>query len=202
MDLFDHTRPGPKNLLPKDGTALYFGPIMGERDADQYFTTLLHTIDWRQDQVVLFGRKITTRRKVAWYGEKPYTYHYSNLTRTALLFTETLIELKSQVEKISAETYNSCLLNLYHDGTEGISWHSDAETDLKPEGAIASVSLGAQRKFVLRHKQSQETISQELAHGSLLVMSGPIQTHWQHRLATSKKILSPRINLTFRTIVD
>ncbi|HAV54098.1 MAG TPA: alpha-ketoglutarate-dependent dioxygenase AlkB, partial [Aequorivita sp.] len=105
------------------------------------------------------------------------------------------------IETISGETFNSCLLNLYHSGAEGMGWHSDAEKDLKKNGAIASVSLGAERKFALKHKQTKETVSLNLEHGSLLLMKGTTQTHWLHRLPPTKKIHDPRINLTFRTIV-
>ncbi|MFN3299274.1 MAG: alpha-ketoglutarate-dependent dioxygenase AlkB family protein, partial [Sediminibacterium sp.] len=109
---------------------------------------------------------------------------------------------KAVVEKISNETYNSCLLNLYHDGEEGMGWHSDAEPELKPNGAIASISFGAERKFNFKHKITQEKKQIILHHGSLLVMKGTTQRYWQHQLPSSKIIKEPRINLTFRTIQE
>ena len=149
----------------------------------------------------MFGKTIITKRKVAWYGDQPYEYTYSHVTKSALPWTPALQRIKNKVEEVSCDTYNSCLLNLYHDGSEGMSWHSDDEKELKPEGAIASVSLGAERKFVLKHKQSAEKVEVFLHHGSLLVMKGETQTHWVHRLPPTKKVNTPRINLTFRTII-
>jgi len=109
--------------------------------------------------------------------------------------------IKDKVEKASSETYNSCLLNLYHNGEEGMGWHTDNEKELKKEGAIASVSFGAVRKFAFKHKKTQEKVELTLDNGSLLVMKGTTQSHWLHRLPPSKKITTPRINLTFRTII-
>ena len=112
-----------------------------------------------------------------------------------------MLALKSKIEIETGESFNSCLLNLYHTGEEGMAWHSDGEKDLKKDGAIGSVSFGAERKFSFKHKTTKETVSLMLEHGSLLVMKGTTQTHWLHRLPPTKKILKPRINLTFRTIV-
>jgi len=118
------------------------------------------------------------------------------------MWTPELLELKAIAEQRTGETYNSCLLNLYHTGEEGMAWHSDGEKDLKKDGAIASLSFGAERKFAFKHKRTGETVSIVLEHGSLLVMKGTTQTHWLHRLPPTKKIHSPRVNLTFRTIID
>ena len=111
-----------------------------------------------------------------------------------------LLELKSIIEEKTDLKFNSCLLNLYHNGNEGMAWHSDAEKDLKKNGAIGSLSLGAERKFAFKHKETKETISLILEHGSLLVMKDITQSHWLHRLPPTKRIDKPRINLTFRTI--
>jgi alkylated DNA repair dioxygenase AlkB len=111
------------------------------------------------------------------------------------------LKLKDKIEEASGETYNSCLLNLYHNGEEGMGWHTDNEKELKKEGAIASISFGAPRKFCFKHKQTEEKVDLLLDHGSLLVMKGSTQSHWLHRLPPSKKINSLRINLTFRTII-
>ena len=116
-------------------------------------------------------------------------------------WTKELLELKKLVEKETGESFNSCLLNLYHDGTEGMAWHSDAEKDLKKNGAIASLSFGAERKFSFKHKLTKELVSLVLEHGSLLVMKDTTQSHWLHRLPPSAKHNKSRINLTFRTIV-
>lgn len=169
-------------------------------DADQYFASLLQNIEWRNDEAVIFGKKIITKRKVAWYGEQPFSYTYSKTTKTALPWTNDLLALKEIIECETNETFNSCLLNLYHDGSEGMAWHSDGEKDLKKNGAIGSLSFGAERKFSFKHKWTKETVSQVLQHGSLLVMKDTTQTNWLHRLPPTKTVHTPRVNLTFRTI--
>lgn len=189
-----------ENLLPQDGTVNYFGKIMDEAIANDYFEQLLTHIEWQNDQAIIFGKKIITKRKVAWYGDRAFEYTYSNSSKYALPWTEELLELKQQIEMITGETFNSCLLNLYHTGEEGMAWHSDGETDLKKNGAIASLSLGAVRKFAFKYKNSQEKIEVFLENGSLLVMKDTTQTYWLHRLAPTKKVHTARINLTFRTI--
>lgn len=201
MKLFDFELDKNKNHLPYDGTVHYYGCVLSPEQADRYCKTLLKTVDWQSDEILMFGKKITTKRKVAWYGDLPFTYTYSNTTKTALPWTEELLEIKAFVEKETGETFNSCLLNLYHNGEEKMSWHSDNEPDLKKNGAIASLSLGAERKFSFKHKHTHEKVDIILENGSLLVMKDTTQTHWLHQLPASKKIHSPRINLTFRTIV-
>ena len=202
MDLFNNQPPATINLLPKEGTVNYYGKVFNKAEADFFYHHLLDHIAWENDQAVIFGKLITTKRKVAWYGERPFEYTYSNITKTAWPWTPELLKLKQQIELVSGETFNSCLLNLYHDGSEGMAWHSDGEKDLKKNGAIASVSFGVERKFSFKHKIDKTNISLNLEHGSLLMMKGTTQTHWLHRLPPTKKAFTPRINLTFRTIVE
>lgn len=199
MELFNSIDPN-RNLLPAEGTVNYYGPIMGAEEADQYYRILLNTIEWRNDEAFIMGKHIITKRKVAWYAEKPFEYTYSNTTKRALPWTPALLELKTRTEQHTGETFNSCLLNLYHSGEEGMAWHSDGEKDLKKNSAIGSLSFGAERKFAFKHKQTKEKITLTLSHGSLLVMKGTTQTYWLHRLPPTKLISQPRINLTFRTI--
>jgi alkylated DNA repair dioxygenase AlkB len=200
MDLFDNEIDYSKNLLPKDGTVNYYGKLLVNKEANHYFDNLLKTIEWRNDQAMIFGKRIETKRKVAWYGDTDFEYTYSNTTKRALPWTKELLELKSIVEEKTGETFNSCLLNLYHNGNEGMAWHSDAEKDLKKNGAIGSLSFGAERKFAFKHKETKDTVSIILEHGSLLVMKGTTQTHWLHRLPPTKLVTKPRVNLTFRSI--
>ncbi len=190
------------NLLPQGGLVTYAGVIFPKPQADTYFTTLLDDIAWQNDEAIMFGKRIVTKRKVAWYGDLPYEYTYSRIKKYALPWTATLVYLKKMTEEITGETYNSCLLNLYHNGSEGMAWHSDGEPDLKKNGAIASLSFGAERKFAFKHKDSGQRVDLILQHGSLLLMAGETQQHWVHRLPPTKKINTPRINLTFRTIVE
>ncbi|MEO6903151.1 MAG: alpha-ketoglutarate-dependent dioxygenase AlkB [Bacteroidia bacterium] len=201
MDLFDTDILYSKNLLPNDGIVNYYGKLFNNALANYFFDKLLTTIEWKNDEAFIFGKHIITKRKVAWYGDGDFEYTYSNSTKRALPWTKSLLELKTIVEEKTAEKFNSCLLNLYHNGNEGMAWHSDAEKDLKKNGAIASLSFGAERKFAFKHKVTQETISLILEHGSLLVMKDATQTNWLHRLPPTKKINKPRINLTFRSIV-
>lgn len=200
MDLFEQIDGETRNLLPFDGTVYYYGPVMDRNIADEYYQALMQDVAWKNDEAVIFGKKVVTKRKVAWYADQSFPYTYSKTTKTALPWVPVLQELKDIVEKESGETYNSCLLNLYHDGSEGMAWHSDAEKELKKNGAIGSLSFGAERKFAFKHKKTKETVSQVLEHGSLLVMTGETQTHWLHRLPPTKTVFSPRVNLTFRTI--
>lgn len=200
MDLFNNEIDSSKNVLPKDGTVNYYGKLWTDQEAHRYFDRLLNTIEWKNDQANIFGKLIITKRKVAWYGDKDFEYTYSKTTKRALPWTKELLEIKSITEEKTGEKFNSCLLNLYHNGEEGMGWHSDAEKELKRDGAISSLSFGAERKFVFKHKKTKETVSLILEHGSLLVMKDATQTNWLHRLPPSKRIAEPRVNLTFRTI--
>lgn len=202
MDLFDNDINSAVNLLPKDGIVNYYGKVLSRQEADHYLEKLLKTIVWRNDEAVIFGKHIVTKRKVAWYGERPFEYTYSNITKQALPWTKELLALKTLIEANTSETYNSCLLNLYHNGAEGMAWHSDGEKDLKKNGAIGSLSFGAERKFAFKHKVTKETVALHLEHGSLLVMKGATQSHWLHRLPPTKTVTKLRVNLTFRTIMD
>ena len=201
LDLFNQSYNPQDNLLPEGGIVNYFGPILSLAESDYYYNKFLNEVQWQNDRAIIFGKEIITKRKVAWYGNEPFEYTYSNTTKKALIWTDDLLMLKGIIEEKSGETFNSCLLNLYHDGSEGMAWHSDAEKDLKKNGAIASVSFGAERKFAFKHKSTKETVSLQLDHGSLLIMAGTTQTNWLHRLPPTKKIHKPRINLTFRTIL-
>ena len=200
MLLFDSTIDFTQNHLPKDGEVFYFGKIFSKQEGDFFYEKLMNEIKWENDQAIIYGKKIVTKRKVAWYADKEFEYTYSNITKTAFLWNDLLKDLKKKVEEFSQETFNSCLLNLYHTGEEGMAWHSDGEKDLKKNGAIASLSFGAERKFCFKNNQDNQVISLQLEHGSMMIMKGTTQTHWKHRLPPSKKISEPRINLTFRTI--
>lgn len=188
------------NILPRDGIVEYTGAVFTPAEAAEHFESLSALPDWRHDETVIFGKRIVTSRMVAWYGDHPFEYTYSRITRRALPWPPAVLALKAVAERETGETYNSCLLNLYHNGSEGMGWHSDNEPELKKEGAICSLSFGADRRFSFKHKQTGEKVDILLENGSLLLMKGSTQAHWLHRLPPAKKILTPRINLTFRTI--
>ena len=198
MDLFHTSK--DNNLLPFDGEVNYYGSVMNTKQSEYYFDQLLQNIQWENDKAIIFGKLIITKRKVAWYGDKPFEYTYSKTTKSALPWTKELLELKEIIENKTGEKFNSCLLNLYHNGDEGMAWHSDGEKDLKKNGAVGSLSFGAERKFSFKHKKTKQTDSVYLEKGSLLVMKGTTQINWLHRLPPTKKVKNPRINLTFRII--
>ena len=184
------------NLLPKDGTVHYYGKIFTEEQSEIYYVKLLNEINWQHDVVKIFGKEIITKRKVAFLGDEGISYKYSGKTKIAEKFLNStnvnwlkfILEIKSTVEQISGEKFNACLLNYYHNGSEAMSWHS--------------ISFGAERKFGFKHNFTKEEISLMLENGSLLIMKDETQIYWKHKLYTNAKITEPRINLTFRTIVN
>ena len=189
------------NLLGIEGVAYYYGKILTFDEANRFFHSLLQNIPWKNDEAVVFGKHIVTKRKTAWYGDSNYLYIYSNSAKQALPWTRELMNIRQIIENVSNTKFNSCLLNLYHNGNEGLGWHSDDEKSIQENSTIASVSFGAERKFSFKHKQSKKTISLLLEHGSLLLMKEGTQKNWLHSLPKSKKIIQPRINLTFRNMV-
>jgi alkylated DNA repair dioxygenase AlkB len=190
------------NLLPKDGTVHYYGKIFTEEQSEIYYVKLLNEINWQHDVVKIFGKEIITKRKVAFLGDEGISYKYSGKTKIAENWLKFILEIKSTVEQISGEKFNACLLNYYHNGSEAMSWHSDNEKEILNHSAIASVSFGAERKFGFKHNFSKEKISLMLENGSLLITKDETQIYWKHKLYTNAKITEPRINLTFRTIVN
>lgn len=202
MSLFEEISEFPLNILPHDGTVNYYGKVFDKGRSDFFYNYLLHQMPWENDEAMIFGKLILTKRKVAWFGEKAFEYTYSKRTKLAKFWTPELLKLKKRCEEVSGETYNSCLLNLYHDGSEGMAYHSDGETDLKKHGAIASLTFGAERKFLFKHKTTKEKVEIFLENGSLLIMKGTTQENWLHRLPPTTKVKTPRVNLTFRTIEE
>jgi alkylated DNA repair dioxygenase AlkB len=201
MTLFQKEIDATKNWLPYDGTLHYWGNIFSEALAQEYYDKLMQEIAWKNDEAIIFGKHIITKRKVAWYADYPYEYTYSKISRKALLWIPLLEELKLMVEAKTQQKYNSCLLNLYHNGQEGMAWHSDDERDLVSNGSIASLSFGAKRKFAIKHRKTKHKVVFELESGDLLEMKDETQSHWIHNIPTTKKIHTPRINLTFRQML-
>ncbi len=188
----------PSNIIDQDGIALYHEKVLTDQQITQLYNDLLNKINWENERVVMFGKEIITKRKVAFYSDPLIAYTYSSKTKIGLPWKDPLIILKNIVESLTKQTYNACLLNLYHNGEEAMGWHSDNEKEIIANSSIASLSIGASRKFSFKHKVTKETISIQLGNGSLLEMKGTIQSHWLHTLPKSKKITESRINLTFR----
>jgi alkylated DNA repair dioxygenase AlkB len=189
-----------RNLLHKDGRVLYFPATFNAVDCSALLPALMGSLDWRVDQLFMFGKLITTKRKVAWVGDEGCSYTYSGVKKEPQPWTPELLRIKSKVEEISQWKFNSCLLNLYHDGSEGMGWHSDDEPELVQAAPIASLSLGAARKFSFKHKTDKTNASLILENGSLLLMQAPTQIFWNHSLVKTTRPTGPRINLTFRAI--
>jgi alkylated DNA repair dioxygenase AlkB len=189
------------NIINKDGEVTYYGKIYTDELIRQFFDELSNKIIWEHEKVIMFGKEITTKRKVAFYANDGITYTYSQKIKVGKAWTPALLNIKKIVEEYTSQKYNACLLNLYHNGLEGMGWHSDDEKEIIKNSSIASLSLGADRKFSFKHKISKETLSIMLESGSLLEMKGVLQKNWLHALPKTTKALTPRINLTFRQMI-
>jgi alkylated DNA repair dioxygenase AlkB len=189
-------------LLTTDGVVRYWEEWMSKMDAQQVFRSLHSAIDWKQEEVTLFGKKHILSRLTAWYGDRPFPYSYSGKSWLAQAWTSELQALKNKLEQTTGETFNSCLLNFYHNGSESMGWHSDNEASLVQDATIASISIGASRTFCFKHRRNKTKVDIELGNGSLLLMEGALQQHWLHALPKRLKIKEPRINLTFRKMKD
>jgi len=189
------------NILPKDGCAVYLPEVLPEYYSANLMSQLQVALLWESDQLIMFGKKVTTRRKIAWVGDLNCSYTYSGVKKTPQTWSPGLLTIKAQIEKLAQSEFNSCLLNFYHDGDDGMGWHSDDEKELDPNSPIASLSLGARRKFAFRHKEDKTTIPLYLENGSALIMRAPTQQFWRHALLKTKMVSTPRINLTFRKIL-
>ena len=189
------------NLLPHDGQAHYLPGLFDQAQCTHFFNALAASLDWQADQLVMFGQSVTTRRKVAWVGDEGCSYTYSGTQKFPQPWTSELLLIKRKIEEISGAKFNSCLLNFYANGGEGMGWHSDDEKELDSETPIASLSLGGIRKFAFRHRKEKIMRSLFLENGSLLLMHSPTQQWWQHSLKKTTTDVAPRINLTFRKIV-
>jgi alkylated DNA repair dioxygenase AlkB len=173
------------------------------QESDEFLQTLRDEINWRQDKIKLYGKDIDLPRKTAWYGDLDKSYTFSGIHLNPEHWTPTLLQVKERIEEIAGVQFNSVLLNLYRHGNDGISWHTDAEPELGENPVIGSVSFGGTRRFMFRHRQDQDLKAEvELTHGSFLLMAGETQHFWQHQIPKTSRKVEPRINLTFRVIID
>ncbi len=190
----------PLTILSKDGEVTYHKDFYTGSESKQLFEELLNGLNWQCDELVMFGKKITTSRKVVWVADEDLSYTYSGVKKNPQEWSTPLLGVKHKLESFCGHQFNSCLLNLYHHGDEGMGWHSDDEKELDQNSPIASLSFGGRRKFSFRHKKDLSKTSLFLDDGSLLVMQPPTQIYWQHALLKTKEAVGPRINLTFRKI--
>ncbi len=174
--------------------------FLDEAESRAIFSELRSTVAWKQDHTSLYGRRIALPRLTAWYGDPGSSYKYSGIVNEPLPWNATLQRLQVALQQRTSASYNSVLVNLYRDGSDGLGWHSDDERELGSTPTIASLSLGEVRRFCLRHRRTKESINLELANGSLLVMRGHSQRDWEHCVPKSKKVLGERINATFRLV--
>ena len=202
-DLFP---PAPTdNLLPYEGNVNDFGVVV--ENCDTLYDRLLNELPWQSDIVTLFGQTHTTTRQIVWMGESNTIYHYSGQSRHATPWTDSVFHVKQYIEQQLSSigidtTFNSCLLNYYPSGTDGMGYHADDEKELGQKPIIASLSLGATRKFVLKHKKTQDKVELYLESGQLVVMHGDTQKFWKHTITKTKIVSEGRISLTFRQILS
>ena len=191
----------PSECLPmRDAeVALYRGVFRGA-DHDRLFAALRDSIAWEQHKIRVYGRTLAAPRLSAWYGDAGAVYSYSGLRLEPRAWTAPLLEIKARVEALAESAFNSVLLNLYRDGQDSVGWHSDAEPELGRNPLVASVSLGAERRFVFQHKKKRHYLALDLEPGSVLIMGGSTQHYWRHQLPKTGRPVGARINLTFRTI--
>jgi alkylated DNA repair dioxygenase AlkB len=184
--------------LPCDGTAWVCEEALGEADAVRLFAQLMALTPWRQEIATVMGRRVPIPRLTAWHGAAGYVY--SGIRMTPAPWNPPLLEIKSVAEACAGHAFNSVLLNLYRDGRDSVSWHADNEPGLGRNPVIASVSLGATRRFQMKHRGREVRIALDLPSGSCLVMAGATQHYWLHQVPKSSRPVDPRINLTFRAM--
>ncbi len=186
--------------MPFDGSAVMYHGFIDSNCADAAFRRLIVDTPWEQRDIAVFGKMHREPRLSAWHSEPHISYTYSGVLRTPQPWTPLLTELRDKCADISGATFNSVLVNLYRNGSDGVGWHADNEASNGRQPTIASLSFGASRRFDFRHRESKTTIKVQLHPGSLLIMSGLSQHCWVHQLPRTKRVTEPRINLTFRRV--
>ncbi len=188
------------NLLPYDGEVYCYSGFFSEKESNLLFEALLNDIQWQQDRIKFYGKEVNLPRLTAWYGEHHADYSYSGISMRSHPWTPELLEIKSRIEAQAQMHFTSVLLNYYRDGSDYVGWHRDNEKVLRVNPVIASVSFGATRTFKFRHIIDKSIRSIQLTHGTYVLMKGETQHKWEHQIPKSKKILAPRISLTFRIL--
>lgn len=183
-----------------NGEYIYIPNFYKKEIADKYLHRLISDIKWKQESMKMYGKEIPFPRLTSWYGDNDKPYSFSGIKLQPNPWSPGLLKIKSDIEPKAEVSFNSVLLNRYRNGSDSISWHTDAEKELGTNPVIASVNFGAERKFQLKHKETNERIDILLKHGSLLIMQGELQHFWKHQIPKSKKVNQERVNLTFRVI--
>ena len=183
-----------------NGEYIFVPNFFSKNESDLYFKMLLNEINWKQQVINMYGKSINFPRLTAWYGDNDKPYSFSGIILEPESWIQPLFEIKQLIETKYSTVFNSVLLNLYRNGNDSISWHTDAEKELGRNPIIVSVNFGATRKFQLRHNVTNDKVELNLSHGSLLIMQGELQHYWQHQVPKTKQLVKERINLTFRLI--
>lgn len=184
-----------------DSDITYFPNFIDAAKATEYFDVFKKTILWQQDDIKVFGKVYAQPRLTALYVDNDKPYSYSNITMQPHKFSRELIEIKEEIELKAKAKFTACLLNLYRDGNDSNGWHADNEKELGANPVIASVTLGQERYFHLKHRNRKDLKHKIiLEHGSLLLMKGETQHHWLHQIPKTAKAIQERINLTYRII--
>lgn len=194
--------PGARPVPLPNGLLYYLPQFLAPEEATVLLRQLTNSPDWQQHRLRLFGRECLTPRLCAWYGDADARYGYSGQTLEPLPWPDPLAALRVRLESALGIAFNSVLANLYRDGADSMGWHSDDEASLGPQPVIASLSLGATRRFVLRHRSRRDlkTLDLALQHGSVLIMAADTQRHWRHAVPKTRQPVMPRINLSFRRV--
>ena len=199
--LFPENPKDVEEIPIQDGELRLYPHIFSPEERGTFFNQLKEKVNWQQEEIKLYGRKIPLPRLTAWFGDEGKTYMYSGITVEPEPWTPILLEIKSKIEEVSNVKFNSVLLNYYRNERDSVSWHSDDEPELGKNPIIGSVSFGDVRTFQLKHKTDKSLkISRDLPDGSYLEMAGSTQHHWLHQIPKRTRKIGPRINLTFRTI--
>ncbi len=191
-----------QNLVPFDGELYLIKQFYQLPESDQLFASFETGLAWQEEAIFIYGKWVKVPRLMCWYGDPDAYYQYSGVNHQPRPWTMELQSVRARVEQQCWCTFNSVLANLYRDGKDSMGCHADDEKELGLNPVIASLSLGDERLFKLHHKKRKQTLDIILGHGDLLVMAGSLQHHWLHSVPKTKKIKTPRINLTFRKIMD
>lgn len=187
-------------VIIKNGEYIYFPNFLVKDTANDFLEAFKNTIEWKQESMNMYGKQVLFPRLTAWYGDNDKPYSFSGIKLNPHPWTKELLKIKELIVPICEVEFNSVLLNLYRDGNDSISWHTDAEKELGENPLIASVNFGAERKFQIRHNETHEMHEFVLKNGSLLIMKGELQHFWKHQVPKQKGTIKERINLTFRVI--
>ena len=189
-----------KQVIHEDGELFFIEHYLNAEQRGWFYRHFEEQIDWREEQIMLFGKAVTVPRRVAWYGEPDAVYHYSGVTHTPQIWLPALYALKTDLEQRFSAKFNSVLANFYRHGQDSMGWHADNEPELGAQPLIASLSLGGQRLFKLQHKRTKRVVDLPLNAGSLVIMKGELQNCWRHCVPKTKKPVTGRINLTYRYV--